>query len=114
MDLLKKNSLSKPAVLLNIGSRNKSILKKFKNCNVTSNTNLNMLNVIKNRNKNIKNKNIYSKNNFKTNSTSINKQIDINNKDFNSNKFLSRVFSYRKIDKNLNQNLKKRKIKYAS
>ena len=110
MDILKKNSISKQPVLLSLGSRNNSILNKIKSNIITPNTNLNMLKVIKNKNKNIKNKIIYSKKNFQTNSNSINKHIEQNNKEKLSNKFLSRVFSYRKIEKN-NGGKKEQKIK---
>jgi hypothetical protein len=97
MDILKKNSLSKPTVLLNLGSRNNSILNKIKNRHIASNTYLNMLNVMKNKHKNVKNITIHSKVNQKVNSTSINRQKELMNKDLIPNK-LSRVFSYRKID----------------
>ena len=117
MDILKKNSLSKPTVLLNLGSRNNSILNKIKSKHMTSNTNLNMLNVIKNKHKSIKNINIHSKVNQKVNSISINRPKELINKDLIPNK-LSRVFSYRKIDQcsnntNLlssNKNINKEKI----
>lgn len=117
MDILKKNSLSKPTVLLNLGSRNNSILNKIKSKHIASNTNLNMLNVIKNKHKSIKNIAIQSKVNQKVNSTSINRPKELINKDILPNK-LSRVFSYRKIDQcsnntNLlssNKNINKEKI----
>ena len=108
MDILKKSSISKQPVLLGLGSRNNSILNKIKSNNIASNTNINMLKVIKN--KNFKNKIVYTKNNFQTNQTSINKHIEQNNKDKLSNKFLSRVFSYRKIDKTNGVKNKEQKI----
>ncbi len=61
MDILKKNSLSKPTVLLNLGSRNNSILNKIKNKHIASNTNLNILNVIKNKHKSIKSNSLSKK-----------------------------------------------------
>ncbi len=102
MDILKKNSTSNPPVLLSIGSRNNSLLNKIKNPNITSNSNI--LNVFKNKCKSINNKNMNIKNKYQTASTSINKQIDPNNKQQLSNKLLSRVFSYRKINKSKNTN----------
>ena len=65
MEILKNNSILKPTILLNTGSRNNSILNKIKTNNITSNTNLNMLKVIKDKHKSIKNKIIYSKKTFK-------------------------------------------------
>ena len=103
MDILKNNSVTKPPVLVSVGSRNNTILNKIKTTNINSNQNINLLKVIKNKHKNIKNKMNNSKNNFQTNSNSINKQIYFNIKDNFPNKLLSRVFSYRKIEKNSNK-----------
>ena len=103
MDTLKKSpGYGKQAMILSLNSRNKSALNKVRKC---CNTNVNQNNKKKNNFIKGKNSALCTQTNFKTNHTLSNKPSDQNNKQSLSNKLVSRVFSYRKIDKVTYKNL---------